>query len=657
MQDDLRMVKDRDGLENWKKKAIETTKNFKGNISSILRKDLVKYCTEGQKAFSPVHIPVELAMRLCSNVYAEFGQSSKNANTFGDKITGETGKLITKNRGGTSIKENIPVEQMIKEGDMRSGVYAYSGGKDSTAIVKKIPISERPTRHWGVDIKGKVIKENERDNSPNLEVAFEGVTEVILGKGGTPGYRGDCVWDSTENRIMVGFLGSRSGDAGLSEMREYAKGRGNPDWITDMGIRAMVPNQLTGDGRLADGFYGAYSKTRPALLSTMELMYHEWEKSGNLTPPSMCITGHSLGGGLATLMWSDVAKGKFSDDLKMKLLETGRDPQKVDAFILNMKKQAQLVAISSPPVGDQKFADSLKEESSRVCRLHYSDDKVVTGSEGILMKTNPVLGNPVEEMDISKVGLKNFFDGVQAYYIEGNIPLVHVPATIVDLGSASKSKWATKGFLQTGGLPHEMGNVQQGYNDLYQKRQDPQWGYVNNSAQIIQKKDLNNNSLQQMKLSESEQAEVSCIMDSTSALREALNVKNKYEPIIEKYEEIRGKIKSAVEDDNSTLYHEAMKDFNAIVQTCLNEKKYQPISGLLNTEYSMYQKSRLAGQRQHYEDRGIDPKYTDMEEQESNISVPTSVITTGGQVRKSMIELQESESTLKNNTSGITLKK
>jgi len=143
----------------------------------------------------------------------------------------------------------------------------------------------------------------------------------------TSGYLGST---DNGNTIVVSFRGTNAKDI--------------KNWITNLNFAKQTPYKQVPDAAVHDGFLNAYEKLSPQIISGVK------DLIGTKTKVTVYITGHSLGGALATLCAVDL---KISFGIKANIF---------------------LYTFGTPRVGNQAFAqycNALTNENWRL--VHYAD--------------------------------------------------------------------------------------------------------------------------------------------------------------------------------------------------------------------------------------------------------------------------------------------
>lgn len=134
---------------------------------------------------------------------------------------------------------------------------------------------------------------------PDQLLCFEGRTGEVWSREGHGSFLGYVlvreVPGSDEYDLHVVFRGSRSGWVVRSMVRGFVAGQGNPDWTTAMDLwRQVEAPEISGTGRSSRGFSRSMAATLPNIAKCLDAIDRP-------TPPrAIHVTGHSLGGALAT---------------------------------------------------------------------------------------------------------------------------------------------------------------------------------------------------------------------------------------------------------------------------------------------------------------------------------------------------------------------
>lgn len=157
------------------------------------------------------------------------------------------------------------------------------------------------------------IEADQGADKPDLLYCFEGATghsgdspKTKPGGWSLMGYAlAHQVPGSTAYTVHIVFRGSRSGSASRS-VRKAKWGRtGNPDWVTDMGDEYEKDPGITNYGMCYRGFQRSINSMMPTIVRALQ----EIHKAKNSSPQTVFVSGHSLGGALASYFASAVILG------------------------------------------------------------------------------------------------------------------------------------------------------------------------------------------------------------------------------------------------------------------------------------------------------------------------------------------------------------
>ena len=214
-----------------------------------------------------------------------------------------------------------------------------------------------------VPIRGKGPASGARD----VLIAFEGGT----GDKGEPGQPASqslmgfvlLRHTSTGNNydVHIAFRGSRSGSAGRAALLAIRtkNASGNPDWITDLGHRHLLPSEggahISTVGKVSRGFANSMESMLPAVFHSLRKV--NAMKSGR-KPNNIYVTGHSLGGALGQHFVSAVLLGnRYGPDAKGSAMP---------ATLRNWPwKNIKLITFGAPRAGDGKWAKALSQDKLR----------------------------------------------------------------------------------------------------------------------------------------------------------------------------------------------------------------------------------------------------------------------------------------------------
>ena len=152
--------------------------------------------------------------------------------------------------------------------------------------------------------------------------------------------------------LHIAFRGSRSGSSTRAALEAVSTDHptGNPDWITDLGVRPVPDPTISTVGEVARGVARSVGTVLPTLFGCLD------EVGGRVqpTPPArIFVTGHSLGGGLAQQFTSAVVQGSAYGP------GGDRMPASLAAWPW---AQAKLITYGAPRVGSETWAHALSED-------------------------------------------------------------------------------------------------------------------------------------------------------------------------------------------------------------------------------------------------------------------------------------------------------
>jgi hypothetical protein len=147
--------------------------------------------------------------------------------------------------------------------------------------------------------------------------------------------------------VHIIFRGSRSGQL---RPTEAGKGKGNPDWVTDLQILSLAPEPVVSQtGSVATGFAEAQKRTLPTIMRCLNDIHNL--KGG--APNRIYVSGHSLGGALALHFTSAVTLG---NSYAHTIQGQGDMPANVRTWPW---ANLTLTTFGSPATGDTTFSNAL----------------------------------------------------------------------------------------------------------------------------------------------------------------------------------------------------------------------------------------------------------------------------------------------------------
>lgn len=212
--------------------------------------------------------------------------------------------------------------------------------RDITVCQYTNTVADRPTKpEMGRPIRNPDAKAGANDRL----YAFEGATGSIddlppawslLGIALTR-HAADGGYD-----VHIAYRGSQSGDAYRAAYEGLVLEAGNPDWVTDMEIRKLVTDhRFSTVGKVVRGIRDSVVTSFGSLLECLE----DVATTNGQPPRKIHITGHSLGGALATQLAAALTVGNLADALP-------------DALRSWPWADLELRTFGAPKSGDHEFA-------------------------------------------------------------------------------------------------------------------------------------------------------------------------------------------------------------------------------------------------------------------------------------------------------------
>ncbi len=152
--------------------------------------------------------------------------------------------------------------------------------------------------------------------------------------------------------VHIAFRGSRSGSASRAALEAVSTDQpeGNPDWITDLGVRPIAVPTIATEGLVARGMATSMLSILPQALGCLDQAVGRMRSE---PPRHVYVTGHSLGGGLAQMFASAMLDGERAAKGGAGLPEALRSWPWQDL---------KLITYGSPRVGDHAWAKALTED-------------------------------------------------------------------------------------------------------------------------------------------------------------------------------------------------------------------------------------------------------------------------------------------------------
>lgn len=283
-------------------------------------------------------------------------------------------------------------------------------------------------------------------------------------------FMGTAIYDPTENSLGFAFRGSRSG---ALRAGQSLKGEGNADWATDLSFEGVHEPRICPEGQVCYGFSKAYLSVEKSLASIfVDAQEQSLKQTDSNVFPGMLkitVTGHSLGGALATLFLLAMKVGKFKEALEvainqrlatLELSFVQTKDRQLRLIFANQRdfwleerttqqlkaacRESTAVTFSAPPTSDKQQVNYLQEiaKISPDLKRVYVPEDVITFQASNLLINFLSRFKPKTKQGTKGRGTRIYPRHVTADQVInlGNVLNTRKPATIV--------------FMQTRGLPH-----------------------------------------------------------------------------------------------------------------------------------------------------------------------------------------------------------